>query len=207
MVKDNYDSDTDENTGLEGLATICALSLNPNSKNHRLSHIMSAVAKLFGRFNLKDLVSVRQIIRDICLPNCNLRTSAKPDEVCGREKVFEFFQTYAQGCPDIFMIPSPAQFNVRVISFVSFERGTRSNFQFSDRLYDYFYHDKKTRDPRYCLERNKYDILRRSGLPIPFVGSSFVNFILNEEMTHVEKYIHTRKDVQVFAPPFTHVIV
>ena len=176
-----------------------AIELQVYQNQERLDFLKTTMpSTLVNSFNSRDMNKLKLIMADAFLPNCQLRTSAMPNEVTGRHKVSQFFESYIQGCPDVSMeYVTPMTFNVRVISFICYEKGTRSNFNLPDKLFDHFLHDKMTKSPSYLHEKSKYNYLRNSGKPIPFVMTSYVNFILNEDMTHVEKYIHTCKEVIV----------
>ena len=138
--------------------------------------------------------SLKSTIEDSFLADCQPRTSAVPKEVTDSDKVYQFFESYLQGCPDVKMTcVSPMQFNVRVISFLYSETG-RSNFNVPDELFDYFKHGSD-RSSSALFQKCKGSQLRK--LPISFTTTSYVNFILNKELTHVEKYIHTCKGIVV----------
>ena len=188
-------------SGLSILAnTTSALSCNTGvfRKNDRLEYLKTNMpANLINSFNARDMNALRVIIEDAFLVDCQLRTSAAPNEVTGRDKVYQFFESYLQGCPDVTMTyASPMQFNVRVISFIYSETGTRSDFNVADELFDYFKHGTD-RSSSILIQKYKYYYLRNSNMNVPFTTTSYVNFILNKEMTHVEKYIHTCKEVDV----------
>ena len=186
--------------GLSILADVIS-NLKTRENEDRLKFLNEQMpTNLLNSFNTRDMSSLKAIIDNSFLTGCQLRTSAVPNEVTGRDKVYQFFETYIQGCPDVVIeYVTPMQFVTRVISFIALEKGTRSNFNVSDSLYDHFRHgvDRKS---SYLQERSKYSYLRSEGKPIHFLTTSYVNFILNEEMTHVEKYIHTCKDVVVSEP-------
>lgn len=172
-----------------------------NPVGTRLSYMMTLPQMLVQCFNTRDMSSLRCIISNAFLPDCQLKTSSFPNDVTGSNRIFEFFQNYAIACPDAIMIQSLPQFNIRVVSCISQECGTRhSNLLSDDLLFAYFKHDKSNQDSSYLQEKCKYMELRSHGIPVPFSSVSYVNFILNKEMTHVEKYIHTIKEVQVYTP-------
>jgi hypothetical protein len=155
-------------------------------------------SNLMQCFNTRNLNLLKIIIDETFELDCQLRTSAVPVEVAGRDKVYEFFHNYIQGCPDVMITNvTPLQFNIRVISFICYEQGTRSNFNVPDELFDHLRHDNVIRTSAYINEKNKYILLRNAGKPIPYRATSYVNFILNKAMTHVEKYIHVCKDIVV----------
>ena len=189
------------NTGLPEGLSILANSVETRQKGDRLEYLtINMPRNLLNSFNTRDMDSLKLIIEEAFLSDCQLRTSAVPNEVTGRDKVCRFFETYIQGCPDVVMeYITPMQFNTRVISFICAEQGTRSNFNVPDELFDHLRHGVE-RTPYFLYERNKYSYFRNTGRPIPFATTSYVNFILNEEMTHVEKYIHTCKEVKVADP-------
>ena len=177
------------------LANLCIQSIGP--QENRLFYLMQLPSMLFNYFNTRDFVSMAWFINNTFMPDCQLRTSAVPDEVTGCDKVFEFFRTYAVACPNVIITHTPIQFNIRVVSMISCEQGTRSNYDVHDELFDFMKYDTSTRTPSYIQERRKYEVLRHARQPISFVGTSYVNFILNKEMTHVEKCIYTRKDYEI----------
>ena len=155
-----------------------------------LKTIMSS--KMINAFNARDKNSLKSIIDDVFLADCKLRTSALSKEVKGRDKVYQFFESYLEGCPDVMMTcVSSMQFNVRVISFMYSETG-RSDFNVPDDLFDYFKHGSD-RDSSILLQKSKGGQLRKS--PVSFTTTSYVNFILNKDLTHVEKYIHACKEI------------
>ena len=184
----------------EGLSILAsaASNLEEQQNEERLIYLKTHMpANMISSINTRDMNSLKLLIEDTFLPDCQLRTSAVPNEVIGRENVYRFFETYIQGCPDVVMeYITPMQFNTRVISFICAEQGTRSNFNVPDQLFDHLNHGTE-RAPFLLYEKNKYCYLRSSGTPIPFTGISYVNFILNEAMTHVEKYVHTCKEIKV----------
>ena len=184
----------------------CLLNLLVQAADHmqiqenqeRLEFLKTSIpSTLINSFNSRDMNTLKMIIDSAFLPNCQLRTSAVPSEVTGSHNVYKFFESYIKGCPNVTMeYVTPMIFNVRVISFICYEKGTRSNFNLPDQLFDHFRYGNE-RTSEYLNEKRKYFYLANKGLPIPFATKSYVNFILNEEMTHVEKYIHTCKEVVV----------
>ena len=185
-------------TCLLNLLAQAAVDIQFQQNHERLEFLKTNIpSNLIKSINTRDMNKLKVVIDDAFLPNCQLRTSAVPNEVTGRDKVYRFFESYIQSCPDVVMeYVTPMVFNVRVISFICYEKGTRSNFNISDHLFDHFRYGVE-RTPAYLSEKRKYFYLANTGLPISFETTSYVNFILNEDMTHVEKYIHTCKEVVV----------
>ena len=186
----NYQNETN------GLWILANAAFNEISQTEdRLEYLKTTMpSKLINSFNTREMKSLKSTIDDVFLAGCQLRTSAVPKEVMGSDKVYQFFESYLQGCPDVKMTcVSPMQFNVRVISFMYSETG-RSNFNVPDELFDYFKHGSD-RSSSALFQKCKGSQLRK--LPISFTTTSYVNFILNKELTHVEKYIHTCKGIVV----------
>ena len=180
------------------LASSASTSTEMYRADDRLEYLKTAMPlNLMNSINTRDMNSVKLIIDDAFLTDCQLRTSAVPNEVTGCDKVYQFFQSYIQGCPDVIMTcVSPMRFNVRVISFLYTETGTRSNFNVPDELFDFLKHGTD-RSSSFLIQKYKYNYLRNSNLNVPFTTTSYVNFILNKELTHVEKYIHACKEVVI----------
>ena len=197
------DQDTHNERLPEGLSILAdtATTIEARQNKNRLGYLTTHMpTQLMDAFNTRDMNSLKLIIEDTFLTDCQLRTSAVPNEVTGRENVYRFFETYIQGCPDVVMeYITPMKFNIRVVSFLCLEQGTRSNFNVADELFDHLKYGIE-RAPDFLYEKNKYSYFRNTGRPVPFTTTSYVNFILNEAMTHVEKYIHTCKEVKVAEP-------
>ena len=193
-----------KNVGVpEGLSILAstAVDIETRQREDRLGYLTTHMhTQLMNSFNTRDMNSLKLIIEDTFLPDCQLRTSAVPNGVMGRDKIYQFFETYIQGCPDVSLqYITPMQFNTRVISFICAEQGTRSNFNVHDQLFDHLRHGVE-RTPQFLCEKSKYSFYRNAKMSIPFITTSYVNFILNEAMTHVEKYVHTCKDIKVADP-------
>jgi hypothetical protein len=174
------------------------IAFDPNNET-RLEYLMRMPKLLFGCLNAGDNKSVRKLLEEAFLPDCQLRTSALGSTLTGLDKIRELFLSWFQACPDLIITHSEVEFNVRVVSCVIVSHGTRISEPVGDYLYDDLKYDKKNKSKDFVEQRKLLQSIRKAGVFPRFRGSEFVHFIVNNELTHIENFILIRKDIKVFS--------
>jgi hypothetical protein len=166
----------------------------------RLAYLIRSPLIISKLINSGDLVGLKELIEDICLPECSLKTSATQVELVGREYVIKFFIALNQGIPDYVAMTTSTTLNFRVVSALVRSFGTKVITTSEDSLYDHMKHGQP-KEKAFVEAKEKYEHLVREGKPVAFSSKSFLHLILNKEMTHVEKFVVARKSLKINSPP------
>ena len=162
----------------------------------RLSFLMALPKQICTLMNSGSDDELTHLVMDTFLPNAILKTPSLQHEIVGIGSIHEYFNAIIRTVPDLIMISSKPVLNFRVITVTCTCLGTSVRPDAFDYMYDCTKHAKDdslsyrmTKDSiKHMISQNKH---------ICFSSKSYLHFILNKEMTHVEKFVTVKKSLSV----------
>ena len=162
----------------------------------RLSFLMALPKQICTLMNSGSDAELTHLVTDTFLPNAILKTPSLQHEIVGIGSIHEYFNAIIRTVPDLIMISSKPVLNFRVVTVTCTCLGTSVRPDAFDYMYDCTKHAKDdslsyrmTKDSiKYMISQNKH---------ICFSSKSYLHFILNKEMTHVEKFVTVKKSLSV----------
>jgi hypothetical protein len=177
---------------------------HPHEEN-RLNNLINFPFLLQKTVNAGDEVKLKLLIEKYFTPDCTLKTNALPDEVVGRDHLTNFWNGILRAIPDFVMICKPPKLVSRVITVKVSSLGTHVIEDDAEKLFNHLkYNDQNTSnsdqsdyktDPKV---RNAYLDMVQRGTQISFRVKSVLHLVMNQEMTHFEKYVSKVKQETVF---------
>ncbi len=180
----------------ENVSSFARIGMSPDQKQ-RLAYLIQLPMLITQAVNSADMQKLSKIVDSAFLPNCAVRSNALPADISGREHVVEFYTAINRMIPDFILRILPPTINHRVITARMFADGTSyKKDDPSDYLFNHLKH-RQNDGGQFQEASEKRISLIEQGKPVGFKSKALMHLILNEEMTHVEKFVNISKEVEI----------
>jgi hypothetical protein len=167
--------------------------------------VLLSIPGLMIKFvNSGNLEELDELINNFFTKNCSFQTISMPHEEFGRDGIINLIHAAIRTNPDLLVVLKKVTFNKRlgIIKGHTISSGTK---QFVDRL-DYMYHVARYAPPGSIdavLQKKALDI-ENSGHCFQYLGKATWIYILNADLTLIQKVIFIQKPLDISeAPDYT----
>ena len=143
-----------------------------------------------------DFKGLQTLIDEICLEDCKFKTPALSQELVGRHMIMKYWESALTAIPDLILVYKSPEVHYRVISLKALSVGTVIlNGNTDDYLWNFLkYGEVSDSDNELKL---RVDALIEAKKQISFTYKSVHHFVLNDSKTHIERFIATRRSIEV----------
>ena len=193
------------------------LAYNPELES-RLKYIRRMLTKFPHGVNSGDMQLIKDIITGIFTPNCKFQFLFMNQEETGRDKLIFYLEQRLKSVPDVIItmspfilhnshvlfarqrswgtqVPVPPALSTINPSSTASQTTDSSTATTASESFPYF--DNRTNDPDYDRERQKATKIMGKQKLVAFQSQCLIYFVLNRELTFVERFVIERKNIKV----------